>query len=134
MRRARSARRPARKSTPRPLRQEDSSSFSSLRSPLLFDGDTPERARIVRIDQRRRMQQRGVVPDDDVAYAVLQTVVVLLLRRVSLQLVEQVDRLVLGHALDAEGAAGHGLEGRAPGERGLPRDGMAHTDTYVSLH
>ena len=68
------------------------------------------------------MQQRRVVPDHDVADAVLEAVPVLRLRRVRGELVEQVARLVVGHADDAERAARHRVERLAPGHRMRPRD------------
>jgi hypothetical protein len=55
-------------------------------------------------------QQGGVVPDDDVADAVAKAQLVARRGRVRGELVEQVARLVVGHADDAERAARDGVE------------------------
>src|SRR4051812_13478831 len=72
------------------------------------------------------MKERGVVPDDDVADAVFQPQLVLLARRMALQLIQEIDGLVLGHAFDAERATRHRIERLATRHRMLADDGMAH--------
>src|SRR5260221_8361300 len=79
------------------------------------------------------MQQRGIVPDNHVADAVFQAQLVFLLRRVALQLVEEIDRLVFAHPLDAEGAARDRIERGAPGDGMLPRHRMAHPSHLLLL-
>ena len=88
----------------------------------LLQRDPPQRARVRGIDQRRRMQQRRVVPDDDVADAVREAQLVFRLGRVRGQLVEQRARFVVGHADDAERAARHRIKRLAPGDRMRARE------------
>src|SRR3954453_15582603 len=113
-------------SAPRPaMRSKGKRSLqkpSSWTPPRFFDGNAPERARIVRVDQRRRVQQGRIVPDNHIADAVFQSVLILRLGRVLAQLIEQLVRLFLGHALDAERGAADGIERRAAGDRMPARD------------
>src|SRR3954471_15398280 len=54
---------------------------------LLLDGDAPQCTWIGRVGERRRVQQRGVVPDHHIAHAVLQPELILLLRGMALELI-----------------------------------------------
>src|SRR6266581_8131876 len=109
-------------SRPRPPKPEPV--CVSCLPPRLLDGDAPERTRIVRIGQRRRVQERRIVPDYHVTGAVRQAVTVFLERRMALELVEERSRRALGHALDAERAAGDRVERRAARHRMAPRNRM----------
>src|SRR5688500_17915293 len=84
--------------------------LSYRRRTRLLHRDAPQRARIVWIDQRGGVQQRSVVPNHQITNVVPEPVKVLRLRRVRFQLVEQRDRFIVWHALDAEGAARHRIQ------------------------
>src|SRR5262245_50788638 len=80
-------------------------------------GDAPQRARVIRIRERGRMQQRRVVPYDDVADTVLEAEPVLWLRRVRREFIEQITGFVIGHAEDAERTARYRVQRLASGDR-----------------
>src|SRR5947207_5771983 len=70
------------------------------------------------------MQQRGVVPDHDIAHAILEAALIFGLRRMGGKLVEQRDGFIFWHPDDTVRAARYRIQRSPPGDRMLPRDWM----------